>query len=247
MGYPDEHDGLTGLASPKHIQANAPKLQSSLSANDVPTMKNGSGDARNYGMSHMMSPPNQYAQQHSIQHNANMGRYPANGVNNRHSRELSGGGDTIGLRESHGNGMPSIQSALHASAPPFNIHQPRLQQPHSPQGNSSSGYAQYQNQNPYSTYDGNYVPNLSGMQMLTGAMQNMQMGQQIPDMRMAQSSYNPTSNFNNSPLFPNYNAYPQSTMQHHGGQNNGYGRGHDSQARVIESRRKQDQDSKLEF
>lgn len=227
MSYLDEEkDALAAMTSPKHVQATPPKLQSSYSANDVPTMKNGSGDARNYGLANTTS-PNSHAQQYLHQHNANTGRYPANGVNNRHSRELSVG-ESGGLRESQGNGLPSIQSALHASAPAFSLQQTRLQQPQSP-----GIYPQYGN--PYApAFEGAYMQN---MQMLTGAIQNMQMGPPVQ-----QTGYNTPAGYN-SQLYSPYPMYPSGSMQQHSGQSSGYGRGHDSQARVIEGRRKQDGES----
>lgn len=232
MSYVDEgKDALAAMTSPKHVQATPPKLQASYSANDVPTMKNGSGDARNYGLANTMS-PNSHAQQYLHQHNVHTGRYPTNGMSNRHSREMSIG------ESSQGSGMPSIQSALHASAPSFSFQQTRTQQVQSPNGMSSSNtYPQYGN--PYApAFEGAYMQN---MQMLTGAMQNMQMAPPLQDMRMAQTGYNAPSGYS-SQLYT-FPAYPSGALQQHGGQSNGYGRGHDSQARVIESRRKQEGES----
>lgn len=223
----EENDGLASMTSPKHVSSTPPKLQSSYSANDVPTMKNGSGDARNYNI----TSPNSHAQQYLHQHNASTGRFPTTTMSNRHSRELSS--DTV--REAQGNGMPSIQSALHASAPSFN-----LQQPRSPQGMPPNNFTAFGNQ--YApAYEGY---NMQNMQMLTGAMQNMHMAP-IPDMRMVQAGYNVPQGYNNPQMYANYNGgFPSGAMQPYNGQNNGYARQqHDSQARVIEGRRKQDNES----
>ncbi|PNH63697.1 hypothetical protein VD0002_g4746, partial [Verticillium dahliae] len=81
-----------------------PKLQSSFSANSVPTVKNASG-------------ANNHAQQHFHNHNASIGRIPAGAAPPRHSRELSSDSN-IGSGQQSGN-FPSIQSALHGNAAPF--------------------------------------------------------------------------------------------------------------------------------
>lgn len=73
------------ITSPtKLVQANPPKLQSSYSANDVPTMKTASN-----GIGTISTTSNSHAQQHFHNHNASLGRIPQNAINNRQSRDMS--------------------------------------------------------------------------------------------------------------------------------------------------------------
>lgn len=62
-----------------------------------------------------ITPPKTHAQQHFHNHNASLGRIPANAMSNRHSRELSGG-DT--RQEEQNNGLQNTQG-LHGNATPF--------------------------------------------------------------------------------------------------------------------------------
>ena len=97
--------GNSGIATP-------PKLQSSFSTNDVPTIKNQSSSS-------MTGPnANNHAQQHFHNHNASMGRIPVGAVSHRHSREMSADAAIGGSRE-QSQAFQSIQSALQASAAPF--------------------------------------------------------------------------------------------------------------------------------
>ncbi|KAL7799708.1 putative RNA-binding protein [Trichoderma ceciliae] len=89
-----------------------PKLQSSYSANDIPTVKNSAG------ASMMNGSANNHAQQHFHNHNASIGRIPAGAVPTRHARELSNDNNINASRE-QANVFPSINSALQASAAPF--------------------------------------------------------------------------------------------------------------------------------
>lgn len=92
--------------------ATPPKLQSSFSSNDVPTIKNGSGPSTMNGNA------NNHAQQHFHNHNASIGRIPAGAVPTRHNRELST--DTsMGANREQNNAFQSLQSALQANAAPF--------------------------------------------------------------------------------------------------------------------------------
>ncbi|KAM0353697.1 hypothetical protein ACHAPU_001714 [Fusarium lateritium] len=93
-------NGNTNMASP-------PKLQSSFSSNDIPTVKSPGGSS---------SKANSHAQQHFHNHNASLGRIPAGAIHRGHGRELSSD-NTVVSREQHN--YPSIQSALQASAAPF--------------------------------------------------------------------------------------------------------------------------------
>ncbi|KAF2471287.1 ARM repeat-containing protein [Lindgomyces ingoldianus] len=94
-------------ASPSNGAVNGmPKLQSSYSTNDIPTMKNGNGVNGSGAV-------NSHAEQHLHNHNANLGRIPPNAMSNRHSRDLS-----TGFKDQDSPYRP-LQSGLHASAAPF--------------------------------------------------------------------------------------------------------------------------------
>jgi hypothetical protein len=158
---------------PKHVQATPPKLQSSYSANDVPTMKNASN-----GIGIISATTNSHAQQHFHNHNASLGRIPQNAINNRQSRDLSGQETTAALREVPSTGYQTTQSVLQASAPAFgpNLAQ-AVSQPQSPSAISSPTMPAY----PMPTYYNNY-----SMQMLAMGMGNMQLA---PPMYPAQNPY----------------------------------------------------------
>ena len=98
----------TAVTSPNSAQQTPPKLQPSYSTNDIPTMKN--SNAIN---------TTTHAQQHFHNHNASLGRIPINGVNNRHSRELTGVDLALGAREAQANNLQSFQSGLQGGAQPF--------------------------------------------------------------------------------------------------------------------------------
>ena len=165
---------------PMHTQATPPKLQSSYSANDVPTMRSTTN-----GISSLNSTPNSHAQQHLHNHNASLGRIPPNAMNNRLSRDMASS-DNSTLREAQNSGYQSIQSALQASAPPFGpsltqgISQPQISagitSPAAQQQYASPGY-----------YNNNY-----NMQMMSMGMQNIQIGQPM------YSPHNPYTNYNTS-------------------------------------------------
>ncbi|UNI20202.1 hypothetical protein JDV02_006313 [Purpureocillium takamizusanense] len=105
--------GIMNPSANHNMNTTPPRLQSSFSANDVPTVKNPAGAAIMGGNA------NNHAQQHFHNHNASIGRIPAGALPTRgHNRELSSDSNANGGREQAG-GFPSIQSALHASAPPF--------------------------------------------------------------------------------------------------------------------------------
>ena len=93
---------------------------SSFSTNDIPTLKNNQATALPGGQTH--------AEKHFQAHNANMGRIPANGVNNRISRDFASGasinpitatagGDT--RREEPINGLKALQSDMQANTMAF--------------------------------------------------------------------------------------------------------------------------------
>jgi hypothetical protein len=175
--YDGSQDGAAQVASPpKHTQATPPKLQSSYSANDVPTMRSTTN-----GISSVNSTPNSHAQQHLHNHNASLGRIPPNAMNNRLSREMTST-ESASLREAQNGGYQSIQSALHASAPPFgpSLNQGLSQAPLPTPITSPTTQQPYPVQGYYNGY---------GVQMLTMGMGNMQIGQPI------YSPHNPYANY----------------------------------------------------
>lgn len=159
-------DTPTQVSSPsQHVIATPPKLQSSYSANDVPTMRTATN-----GISSATQASNSHAQQHLHNHNASLGRIPPNAMNNRLSREMTSNEGHAVREAQNGGGYQSIQSALHASAPPFGpaltqgISQAPMSAMTSPM--SQQAYPVGYNFNPY-----------NGMQMINMGMQNMQIGQ----------------------------------------------------------------------
>ncbi|KAK2591425.1 hypothetical protein QQS21_010889 [Conoideocrella luteorostrata] len=202
--------------------ASPPRLQSSFSANDVPTVKNPSGS------SIMSGNANNHAQQHFHNHNANMGRIPAGAM--RHSRELSGdAGMNVGRDQP--NGFQSIQSALQASAAPFGPSLTSAAQVSSAaavSGPTTSAPANSFNFYPANGYashatstNGNY-----SIPMLTAGMQQMNMG-----------------NVNGGNMYPahNYTGYGAAPY------NQGAPQSRDSQARVMQHRRQLDNDAMSRF
>lgn len=193
------------VASPPKHQATPPKLQSSYSANDVPTMRSTTN-----GVPSANTTPNSHAQQHLHNHNASLGRIPPNAMNNRLSREMTSAESTT-LREAQNGGFQSIQSALHAGAPPFGptltqgVAQPPLQQAMA----SPSAQQAY----PVGGYYSNY-----GMQQMMMGMQNMSVSQH--------SLYSPNNPYA-PPQYAPAPVYSQPTPR-------------DSQARVIQQRRQND-------
>ena len=169
-------ENVNQVTSPSKLtQDTPPKLQSSYSANDVPTMRSGPN-----GVPSVNNTPNSHAQQHLHNHNASLGRIPPNAVNNRLSREISSS-DGPALRENQNSSFQSIHSALQASAPPFSATMHSMaQNPMSPAVTSptSSQYAVP------SYYNTGY-----NMQMMNLGMQNLSMGQQV------YSAHNPYANY----------------------------------------------------
>ncbi|KAF1970172.1 ARM repeat-containing protein [Bimuria novae-zelandiae CBS 107.79] len=187
-----------------------PKLQQSFSSNDVPTLKHGDGvNTSGFG-------PKTHAEQHLRNHNANLGRVPANAMANRHSHEL---------KEHEYRYITSAApfgSALHASAAPFG---PVLTSPVVTGAMPStigspvpSMYSMYSNgTSPAPAYVG------YGMSALTNGMNGISLSQgpMYPPMYTA-------------PQYAGYNPYTT-----YGGD----GQVRDSQARVIQSRRMQNADA----
>ncbi|KAJ4357075.1 hypothetical protein N0V95_002813 [Ascochyta clinopodiicola] len=188
-----------------------PKLTQSFSASNVPTTKNGNGvNGNGHGTNGNV---NTHAEQHFNQHNANLGRIPPHAVSHRHSRELS-----TGFKEQE---YRPVSSGLHASAAPFG---PAITSaaPGSGPINSTVGspaMSQYS-----STTAGNAPYYGYNMNMLNGAMNGMNLGPQYG----GPPPYGPNGMYpGNGQYFNPYATY---------GPN---GRVQDSQARVIQSRRMQ--------
>ncbi|KAK2024347.1 ARM repeat-containing protein [Colletotrichum zoysiae] len=228
--YPDAPSDANQnpIVSPtgNHMMATPPKLQSSFSANDVPTVKTANGGLVT----------NNHAQQHFHNHNASIGRIPAGAVAGRHSRELSNDNSMGGQREQPGP-YPSIQSALQASAAPFGPGAPGQGFPHTSQANQvPNGTATAGPGNGFGGfYPSGYVsPNSNGpptsgpygLPLLAMSMQNMNLN-------------------NGGTMYPpqNYAGYgslytpPQQQQQQPPPQPR------DSQARVIQHRRQMDNEA----
>lgn len=196
-----------------------PKLSSSYSTNDIPTLKNSNGV--NGTSANNPASVNSHAEQHFHNHNASLGRIPPNAINNRHSRELSGGLDN------QKEAFRPLQSMLHASAAPFGPSITSAATPTSVAATTvtSPNLSQY---NTAPAYYGGY-----GMSMLNMSMGNLQVGPQMG----AQAGYNPAMQpmYGQNP-YAQYGPYPT------------YGPGgrfQDSQARVIQSRRMQNDSNRF--
>ncbi|KAF2180251.1 ARM repeat-containing protein [Zopfia rhizophila CBS 207.26] len=204
-------------ASPSNGATNGmPKLQSSYSTNDIPTLKNGNNVNGVNGSTAL----NSHAEQHLHNHNASLGRIPLGAISNRHSRELS-----TGFKDQDTAYRP-LQSGLHASAAPFG---PTMTSASSVNGLTASTVgsptlSQYSTSSSAAPYYGGY-----GMSMLNGAMSGLSMGPQAP--------YSPAGMQQMYPTVP-YAYNPYATY-------GPGGRVQDSQARVIQSRRMQNDSNRF--
>jgi hypothetical protein len=149
---------------PKHLQATPPKLHSSYSTNDVPTMKSTSN-----GVGAVNTTPNSHAQQHFHNHNASLGRIPQHAINNRQSRDLSVADPNIASREVPNAAYQTTSSVLQANAPAFG---PPMTQTAS-QAQSLGAITSP----PMPAYAVPGYYNNYNMQMMTMGMQNMHVGQ----------------------------------------------------------------------
>jgi hypothetical protein len=203
-------------ASNSHILATPPKLQSSFSTGDVPTAKGG-GPAQGFGVA-----TNNHAEQHFHNHNANMGRIPAGAMPSRHSRDLSNDTGNAGVRDQSA-AYQSIQSALQGSAAPFG---PGMVAPmHSQLGAAGPSapsqvpmnFTPYYSQSSYSSGGPPSTTAVFGVPLLSMGMSNLNLGNNY-------SSGSYTGGYGSAGSFGS----PQ----------------RDSQARVIQSRRQQDNEGK---
>ncbi|KAJ4347830.1 uncharacterized protein N0V89_009200 [Didymosphaeria variabile] len=205
---------LYALSSPQRsaYTNGMPKLQQSFSNNDVPTLKNGDGPTNGFG-------PKTHAEQHLRNHNANLGRVPANAMANRHSRDLSAG---LNKEQEYRNtnGGP-FGSALHASAAPFG---PVLPSPAATGAMSSSMASPVASM--YSMYSNGGSPGPAYVGYGMSAMNNAMGGMSLSQGPMFPPMYS-------GPGPQQYGAYNPYTTYGRDGQPQ------DSQARVIQSRRMQ--------
>jgi hypothetical protein len=197
-----------------------PKLTQSYSTSDVPTLKNGAGVNGANGLGF-----NSHAQQFH-NHNASLGRIPPNVLSNRHSRELSNG-----YKESE---YRPAQSGLHASAAPFG---PAMTSA-APYGGipatvasvASPAMSQYSS---VSTANAPYYGyGMSGTSMLNGAMNNLNLGGGPGPQYGGPPPYAPNGMYGNGQQYNPYATYGPG------------GRVQDSQARVIQTRRLQNDSNK---
>ncbi|KAI9815703.1 MAG: hypothetical protein M1827_002099 [Pycnora praestabilis] len=164
--------GQTATPPNNTITPGPPKLQSSYSTNDIPTMKSTNG------IGSISTTTNTHAQQHFHNHNASLGRIPPNAINNRQSRDLSGGEPK---REEQVSIYQPFQSGLQGNAAPFG---PPLSSAASvssaPSTATPAGILPFSNP----AYYGGY-----GMQMMNMGMNNIQLNHQMP-MYPSQNSFN---------------------------------------------------------
>ncbi|KAI9872792.1 MAG: hypothetical protein M1830_001186 [Pleopsidium flavum] len=197
-----------GAAQTRPALAN---LQSSYSTNDLPTMKSSNG------LASVITPPKTHAQQHFHNHNASLGRIPPHAVNNRHSRELSGGDSRVAEQ---GNHFQSMQSGLQGNAAPFGP-------PLTTAGSSGSTPMAVTppGMSPFAApaYYGGY-----GVQMMNMGMTPIHMGNPM-QMNNQLQAYQPQNMFANYQNYGNVGRFP------------------DSQARVIQQRRVQNGEETARF
>ncbi|KAM4060021.1 pumilio-family RNA binding repeat domain-containing protein [Hirsutella rhossiliensis] len=213
--------GILSSQNHHNMTATPPRLQSSFSANDVPTVKNPSGP------SIMGVNANSHAQQHFHNHNASIGRIPAGAMPTRgHTRELSNDNNLNNGRE-QGSAYPSIQSALQASAPPFG---PGLTSAapmtsaatvSSPTSTSMNQFHGFYPANGFAPLNANTGGSF-GIPMLAAGMQQMTI-----------------NGVNGGSMYPaqNYTGYGSVPF------NQGGGQPRDSQARVMQHRRQLDSEA----
>ncbi|KAG5925523.1 hypothetical protein E4U42_004198 [Claviceps africana] len=226
---------LSVAMSPQNSHmASPPRVQSSYSANDVPTVQSSSGASALSGNA------NHHAQQHFHNHNANMGRIPTGAMPTRHSRELSGDNGINAGREQP-NGYQSIQSALQASAAPFGPGLTSAAQINSVAAASGLAAAvntfdNFYSANGFASHPGNPAASY-GMPLLTSGMQQMNMN----GMNGANSvnAANGANHANGGNMYvpqgyAGYSPVPYSQ---------GAGQSRDSQTRVMQNRRQLDNEA----
>ena len=168
------------------------------------------------GLMSNTTPPKTQAQQQFHNHNASLGRIPAGAMSNRHSRELQGADSR---RDEQSNDYQQVPSGLQASAapygPPTTTASPVETMPNAMA--QLNGAMQMPNQA--------YYPNF-GMQMMNMGMTPMHLSNSVA-FHNQMPAFQPPNGF--SP-YPNYG--PQGRFQ-------------DSQARVIQQRRMQNGEGRI--
>ncbi|KAF5001293.1 hypothetical protein FGRMN_1138 [Fusarium graminum] len=222
-------NGNTNMASP-------PKLQSSFSSNDIPTVKSPGGSS---------SKANSHAQQHFHNHNASLGRIPAGAIHRGHGRELSLDNTAVSREQPN---YPSIQSALQASAAPFGPSStasvPPSSMANNPTGTPAAG--NNFNNNGFYPVNGYSTPhNVSQGAISQGPPQGaLQGATHQPGGYNVNTLVNGMQQMNMSGMNGG-NMYQQ--PQNYNGYNNGpYNQGNqprDSQARVMQHRRQLDNEA----
>ncbi|KAJ3477192.1 hypothetical protein NLG97_g8903 [Lecanicillium saksenae] len=237
---PESSDGSAGVISPKstHVITTPPKLQSSFSASEIPTVKNSSGSSM------MANNANNHAQQHFHNHNANMGRIPAGAVPTRHSRELSSDSSMNAGRDQV-SAYQSIHSALQASAAPFGPSMTTAAAPFSSATATATSTAPIMNgMNGMNGSNGlNSMNAVNGMNGFPGyypqngfqnnGPNNAQFGGPMLAAGMQQLNLNGVASGNMYPV-QNFQGYNGAPFQHGSAAPQ-----RDSQARVIQNRRQQ--------
>ena len=164
-----------------------PRLQSSYSTNDIPTIKStNSFGASTTTTNSGTDTPKKHADQHFHNHNASLGRIPAGALNNRHSRELSGGENR--QEEKSKQSFRPIQSVLQASAAPFgpSITSSTTTSP-TPAFTTSPTLSQFSSPGPGPgpAYYGGY-----GMTMLNNGVNNLPIAAQQQQQQQQQQQFN---------------------------------------------------------
>ncbi|KAL7926642.1 putative RNA-binding protein [Trichoderma austrokoningii] len=203
-----------------------PKLHSSYSANDIPTVKNPASTSMMNG-----GGANNHAQQHFHNHNASIGRIPAGAVPVRHARELSNDNNIGATREQAGL-FSSINSALQASAVPFGPTMasvaPQPSTPHGAASVTSLGSAASTSSSSTNFYPTNGFPTPSSTSSPSYGAHSLSAG-------MQQMNINGTNGGG---------AYASQNYSLYGSASYGQGNQHrDSQARVIQNRRQLDNET----
>lgn len=221
------------LSTPPGAAPAMPKLQSSYSTNDIPTMKSANGLGSSSGAPDTPG-INAHAEQHLHNHNASLGRIPAHVLNKRHSREMSGGDSRMDDQKSP---FRSVPSALHASAPAFgppagsasNMSSPTI--PTAAQNSMSPNMMQNYNTNNNSSGQSHpYFNQQYPVGMLAAGMGNVQLGMPQNQWNSAMPMYqNPYGQFSPGGGYAQFGGPPRIP---------------DSQARVIQQRRMQNAEGK---
>ncbi|RMJ19529.1 hypothetical protein CDV36_000767 [Fusarium kuroshium] len=236
LKYISENAVETGpiMSSPANQNmASPPKLQSSFSANDVPTVKSTATSSMINANANVNA--NNHAQQHFHNHNASLGRIPAGALPRGHNRELSA--ESVAVSREQATTYPSIQSALQASAAPFGPSTTTAAPPTSMvsppagtpalnnnfnNGNGNGNGNGFYSANGYGAQQGAaHPPGAYNVNMIANGMQHMNM-----------------NGVNGGNMYPpqNYNGY-NSLPYNQGNQPR------DSQARVIQHRRQLDNEA----